>query len=409
MEALRGQLDFARPLLVLAVPETSADALRPSLPSVQLVWIILILEKLWDEATDCRYLGASFRIQLWLPPMPEEVRLWRVEPGDRLRDIPRRQLDLESRIEQWLTQDISILDPDLLVIGRQVETDHRGIIDLLCMDQTGDLVVVELKRDRTPREITAQVLDYGSWVKDLSVERVLALAESFHGKDSFEQAFQQKFGVELPESLNESHRLLVVGSAIDQSSERIIRYLSESYGVNINAATFQFFKDESGGEILARVFLVQPEQVERQTRAKGVSKRRPSLTMDELDDIAQQQGVDELYRHTARALERLFPKDTTRSSLRFLGRIDGGRKAILSLLPGESSVTEGLCFQVYIHRLARMFSITEALATELLPEKKEPWSYYGTADRDFQGFRGFFRSQAEVDRLVASLSEQSGE
>jgi RecB family endonuclease NucS len=40
-----------------------------------------------------------------------------------------------------------------------------GRIDLLCINGDGDIVIVELKRDKTPREITAQALDYASWVQ----------------------------------------------------------------------------------------------------------------------------------------------------------------------------------------------------------------------------------------------------
>jgi RecB family endonuclease NucS len=75
----------------------------------------------------------------------------------------RARLDLESRLESWLGRDICVLDRALLVIGRQVETDFGGIIDLLCLDHAGDIVVVELKRDKTPREITAQAFLSGNF------------------------------------------------------------------------------------------------------------------------------------------------------------------------------------------------------------------------------------------------------
>ena len=90
--------------------------------------------------------------------MPEEIRLWVVGNNGSLGEVKRGQLDLEKRIEDWLAADISILSRDLMVIGRQVPTTFGGYVDLLCLDQGGDLVVVELKRDKTPREITAQVL-----------------------------------------------------------------------------------------------------------------------------------------------------------------------------------------------------------------------------------------------------------
>ena len=101
--------------------------------------------------------------------MPKEIRVWQVNPGDELREVPRKSLDLESRLEVWIEQDISVLSDDLLVIGRQVLTDYGDYIDLLCLDRSGDVVVVELKRDTTPREVTAQALDYASWVRDLDV------------------------------------------------------------------------------------------------------------------------------------------------------------------------------------------------------------------------------------------------
>ena len=109
--------------------------------------------------------------------MPDEVRLWQIGPDNSLREIERAALDLETRLQEWLARDISVLDPDLLVIGREVETDFGGYIDLLCIDSAGDLVVIELKRDRTPREITAQVLDYGSWVDGLPHARVTSIAD----------------------------------------------------------------------------------------------------------------------------------------------------------------------------------------------------------------------------------------
>lgn len=55
-----------------------------------------------------------------------------------------------------------------MVVGRQVTTAFGKLIDLLAVDAEGNLTVVELKRDRTPREVVAQVLDYASWVEVLN-------------------------------------------------------------------------------------------------------------------------------------------------------------------------------------------------------------------------------------------------
>lgn len=83
-----------------------------------------------------------------------------------------------------------------MIIGRQVETGFGGRVDLLAIDAVGDLAVLELKRDQTPREVIAQVLEYGSWVVKLSAAELAPIyqkyVERFHperGTESLDEAF----------------------------------------------------------------------------------------------------------------------------------------------------------------------------------------------------------------------------
>ncbi len=48
------------------------------------------------------------------------------------------------------------------------------------MDCEGNLAVVELKRDKTSREAVAQLLDYGSWVCDLTYDDVAEIYSDNH-------------------------------------------------------------------------------------------------------------------------------------------------------------------------------------------------------------------------------------
>ena len=67
-------------------------------------------------------------------------------------ELQPAELTNEKELEDLLAEHIEILNPDWLLIGRQVRTVAGKYIDLLCMDRDGDLVVVELKKDLTPRE-----------------------------------------------------------------------------------------------------------------------------------------------------------------------------------------------------------------------------------------------------------------
>ncbi len=71
---------------------------------------------------------------------------------------------------------------DVMVIGRQVKTEHGGRIDLLALDQDANTVVFELKRGRTPREVVAQVLDYATSVKDLTYAQLDTLCRNHTGQ-----------------------------------------------------------------------------------------------------------------------------------------------------------------------------------------------------------------------------------
>ena len=52
--------------------------------------------------------------------MPLEFGVWRIDSGQQ--SVEFRSLDIESRLEDVLDQDIGIAGPDWMVIGRQVRT-----------------------------------------------------------------------------------------------------------------------------------------------------------------------------------------------------------------------------------------------------------------------------------------------
>lgn len=199
--------------------------------------------------------------------MPIEVGLWRL--GEKLESISFSPIDSEKRLEDVLFNNIEIIGENLLLIGRQVLTGFGKFIDLLAIDADGQLVVLELKRNQTPREIVAQLLDYGSWVRSLQredVEKHYAqyLSKYRPSKDgaTLEQAYCDYFRADaLPDEINESHKLVLVASELDESSERIINYLSDEYGVAINAVFFRFFRD-GDREYLSRAWLIDPTQIE---------------------------------------------------------------------------------------------------------------------------------------------------
>ena len=185
--------------------------------------------------------------------MPLEVGLWRVD-GDKPVKVAAKGVPLESQLEAMIEADPTILGTPLLLIGRQVSTDFGKYIDLLAIDDEGALHVLELKRDRTPREVVAQALDYGSWLGALSHAQVLDIFAAYKPHVAFEQEWTETFGGDVPEELNSGHRLTIVAGDVDPATERIIAYLS-TFGVPVNVVFFRYF-DDGDRAYLARTWLL---------------------------------------------------------------------------------------------------------------------------------------------------------
>jgi hypothetical protein len=202
------------------------------------------------------------------------MAIWRMTEAGPV-PLAYGSLDLESRLEDMIVANPSLTGIDLLVVGRQVRTDFGGNIDVLAIDVDGHVHVLELKRGRTPRDVVAQALDYGSWAQGLTIDQVSAVyAEQNDG--TLDEAFAHRFGVPVPDLFNSDQQLTIVASELDAASDRIVSYLAEQYSVPINAVFFRHFAD-GAAEYLARTWLIPPDEAEvRPTRSRRTTaKVRP--------------------------------------------------------------------------------------------------------------------------------------
>jgi hypothetical protein len=206
--------------------------------------------------------------------MGTEIRTWEIRDGrpepvdSKLAEGGRTEaLDLES----WIEADPSIVRPGVRIIGRQVMT-RSGPLDLLGIDRAGDLIVVELKRDRLPREALAQALDYAADLASWSIDKISEVCAKYTGS-SLDDIFTDSF----PEAdlentkINDRQRIVLVGFGIDSALERMVDWLSENYGVSINAVILKYTMTAAGSETLTRTIVISEELEEQRSRAKKIT------------------------------------------------------------------------------------------------------------------------------------------
>ena len=191
--------------------------------------------------------------------------LFKIQDGQLVR-AKSGSLSTERMIEDWVERDPSLLGLDAMIIGRQVQTAHGKYIDLLGLERSGSLVAIELKKDRTARDVVGQVLDYGSWIRTLTTPEIYKIAEQYSSRH-LTSAFFDQFGEQIPERLNSSHSLVIVASELDSTSKRIVEYLSEEHGVAINSAFFNVFESDNA-QWLTTDFLLDQAAVEERSERK---------------------------------------------------------------------------------------------------------------------------------------------
>ena len=90
------------------------------------------------------------------------MKIYRVDEEDNLVQYSEQDFkldNLEERLELWLENNPHCIleNEKVLIIGRQVVTNLGSVIDLLAVDKSGDLLVIELKRDLHQRNCSANI------------------------------------------------------------------------------------------------------------------------------------------------------------------------------------------------------------------------------------------------------------
>ncbi len=198
--------------------------------------------------------------------MATEIKSWQIINGklthvsSSLIENGRKEKD---DLEQWIKSNPEILGNEIAIIGQQVYT-KSGPLDFLGIDRSGNLVIIELKRDRLAREVLAQAIDYASDVATYEPSYLNEICEKFTNQklgDYLTEKFPETNFEEV--AVNQTQRLLLVGFTIEEPLHRMIEWLSEKYSLAINAIILHYVKTKSGDELLSRTVII-PESVERE-------------------------------------------------------------------------------------------------------------------------------------------------
>ncbi len=202
--------------------------------------------------------------------MATEIKTWEIIDG-KLNSINTTLAENNRKetehLENWIKTKPDILGTDILIIGEQVYT-KSGPLDFLAIDNNGNIVIVELKRDKLARVVLAQAIDYASDLSTWDIDRLSEICMSYTG-NSLEDHISANFeDIQIDDlTINQTQRLLLVGFSIEEPLSRMIEWLSSNFDMSINAIVLNYVKTSNGAELLSRTVTI-PEEIAKEKTSK---------------------------------------------------------------------------------------------------------------------------------------------
>lgn len=141
--------------------------------------------------------------------------------GEQFKEVARQRFSdehFESHLEELLEKNPQLIG-ELMIIGRQVKTARGERIDLVALDQAGDVVIIELKRGPAHREIVSQINSYLTTARKWRYDDLEKLSD---GEISIERKlakrFQEHFKLRVIPDFNKCQRGIIVAEDIDEET-----------------------------------------------------------------------------------------------------------------------------------------------------------------------------------------------
>ncbi|HWL45923.1 MAG TPA: hypothetical protein VNQ73_23485 [Ilumatobacter sp.] len=159
--------------------------------------------------------------------------------------VPFRQVlpgaDLhESEIEDLVWSDLeAFLGETLFPIARQARLTGGGRPDVLALDESGRVVVIEIKRD-VDRSQLAQCLEYAGWARSTNLDELAAL---YHGGSAaFFTDWQDFTDTNTPVVVNRAPRIVLVARSFEDRTRSALDFLREN-GLPVSVVPVAVYED----------------------------------------------------------------------------------------------------------------------------------------------------------------------
>jgi hypothetical protein len=162
----------------------------------------------------------------------------------------------ESEIEDLLWDNLEELTGEnLFRVARQTILPGLGRPDVIALDSTGRVVIIEVKRD-VDRGQLAQALEYAGWARKVGLDD---LAQRYHGSaDEFWDDWKEFTSTNNPLLIQRDPQLFLVARAFDPRTYQALEFLRQ-HELPVKLLKVAFYVDEHNRRFLNVEGEIEPE------------------------------------------------------------------------------------------------------------------------------------------------------
>ena len=246
--------------------------------------------------------------------MASSPKLFRVDAdtraSERLAEVEFSTLGFQERrdIQEWVANNSSILGDDLLIVDKEFDgfdrTNER--LDLLAVDSSGALVIIELKRDDSGEDVHWQAIKYASYLRDATPDFVaqrLAEHRAFSSTEQAKACLSDHLDAKELSGLNHEQRIILASHRFAPEVTSAVLWLNEKVGAPlITCVTLTPFRDAETGALYVQASTIIPVRgaddymvgVGGKAQAAGLTskssfaeKRQASFNRNSSDDVTR--------------------------------------------------------------------------------------------------------------------------
>ncbi len=220
-------------------------------------------------------------------------------------------------IQEWIEKTPDILGEEFLIIGKELLLPSGSRLDLLAVDKKARLVIIELKRDESGRDVDWQAIKYTSYCSNFLVGEIIQSYTDYLSTDEADaQARIEEFIDEELDILNHSQRIILVSKEFHSDAISAVLWL-RGYDIDIECLRLRPFVDESGE------LFVQPDKIiplpeakdyiiKKEKKQKEIKKARGSFETGKVIEtvmVSIKNGVCRIERYDSTSI-RVYNLDS---------------------------------------------------------------------------------------------------